>query len=62
MYVYRVHAWFSWELQEGVEPLGNGITVRRPHGSWELNLGLLQEQLVLLTTTPGQSSPNLFLF
>jgi hypothetical protein len=28
-------------------------TVMRPYGSWELNLGLLQEQQVLSTTAPS---------
>ena len=52
IYVYHVHGWYLWKSEKG--SLGTGITdsCEPPCGCWELNLGLLPEQM-LSTTEPS---------
>lgn len=51
LYLYHLSAWYPWKLGEGVGPSGTGVTdgYEPPCGCWELNLGPLEEQPVLVT-------------
>lgn len=50
MSVYHVYTWYPWRPEENDTTLGTGVTVdfEPPLGCWELNLGPLQEQPMLL--------------
>ena len=62
MYVCVLCMWCLWRPEEGVEPSGTGFTdgCEPPYESWELNLGPLQEQQVLLEAEPSLP-PNIYL-
>ena len=51
MYMCHVHAWYLWTLEEDLGSPGTGVTdgYEPLCGSWELNLGSLNEQPMLLT-------------
>lgn len=56
MYVSTPHTCNAFGTQKRVlEPPGIGVMVgcEPPYGFWELNLGLLQEQQVLITAEPS---------
>jgi hypothetical protein len=70
VWVFCMHAslctlfvWCPWRPEDGAGVLVTGIIelVESPCRSWELNLGPLEEQPVLLTAEPALQSPNLFL-
>ena len=48
---------------EAIRSLGTGVTdsCEQPCGCWELNLGPLEEQEMLLTTEPSLQTQNLIL-
>ena len=48
---------------EGIRSLGTGVSdsCELPCGCWELNLGPLKEQLVLLTAEPSLQPPVMYL-
>lgn len=54
MHVYHVHVECSWRSEQGIGFPGTAVIddCEAPCGRWELNLGLLQEQM-LLTTEPS---------
>ena len=49
---YHMHLWGLWRPEESTESLRTGVTegCEPSCGSWELNLGPLQDQQVILTT------------
>ena len=49
--VYHMHAWCSWRPEEDIRSPVSGVMdgCDLPCRHWELNLGFLQEQGVLLT-------------
>jgi hypothetical protein len=53
MPVYCMLAWLLWKSKEGSRSPGAGVTdiCELPHRCWESNLGLLEEQPVLLTAS-----------
>ena len=59
MYVYNVHACCPWRSEESIGSPWNWS--KPPCGCWELNLGPLQEQQMLLTAKPA-FFPVLFLY
>lgn len=54
MSVYCVYAWCLLRAKKGIGSPRTGVMngCEAPRGCWELNLGPLQEQGVLLTTKP----------
>lgn len=51
VYVYHVHAWCPWRSEGGIRSgTGVGDGCKPPHGCWDSNLGLLEDQPVCLTT------------
>jgi len=59
MHVHPVCAWCLRRSEEGIRSPGTGDKegCEPPCGFWELNLGPLQEQQVLLTTEPSLQPP-----
>jgi len=56
-------AWYQWMPEENVRSPETGVTAscKLPFGSWELNLGSLEDEPVLLTSEPSfQSHDELF--
>lgn len=64
IYLICISVLFACMLCEGVRSPGTELTgsCEQPHGCWELNVGLLEEQLVLATTEPSLQQPPLFFF
>lgn len=52
VYVFCLHAWCPWGSEGGIRAPGTGVTdgCEPPRGCWELDLGWLGEQQMLLTT------------
>lgn len=61
VYEHHVCSWYLPNPGEGFGSCGTGVLdgCQPPCGSWELNLGHLQEQKVLLTTEPSLKLINL---
>lgn len=55
MCVHSIHPWLPGRSEEGVRSSGSGVWdgSEPPHKCWEMNLGPLQKQKMLLTTEPS---------
>lgn len=57
-----IYVWCLQRPEKGVESPGTGVIVgcEPPLGCWELNLGLLEEQPVLLIAEPSPAPNRMF--
>lgn len=57
--VFPICFWCQERSEKGFGSLGTGVTVcKPPFGCWQLNLGLLQEQVLLTTLYPTSVAIN----
>lgn len=56
MFVYHMHTWYTKRAEEGIRSPGTVVidSCEPPGGCWEANVGLLEEQYVLLTFKPQE--------
>lgn len=61
VYVYHVYAWPPGRSEEGIRSPGTGINgdYELPRGCWDLNPGLLQEQVLLAAEPSLQALPHI---
>lgn len=61
MNVDCVHTWCQWRLEEGIMP-PEIVVIKATCECWIPNLGLLQEQQVILTAEPPFHCQKVFFF
>jgi hypothetical protein len=64
VFCLHIHLYITRRPEEGIKYPGTGFTdgCEPPRGCWELNLGLLEDQQVLLTTELSIQSPTVRFF